>query len=672
MKRLISLLMTLAVLLSLCACGGQTNEPSESLEDTTTEATEAPTEEKIEIKSEYTPEELYGHIDQTKPNSDGVYKLWSAEGVANMANVPDGNFELLCNIDMEGASLAPIGTADKPFTGKIDGKNYIISNFTLDSEGEALGFVGVNEGTVQDLQLENVTVTTVAANKYIGTLAGVNSGTILRCKSGGVVSADTAAEAAAIGGAIGSNTGELTNSTTTVSTQVSAPAANVGGIAGQTVGGKLAYVENYGELTISGENQTVGLLAGTTEETIIDHCYFLGADNRLNGVLFTDLTGSEDESLVTGALIRDNTPVEMGENEKILRDRVVQAMYDLCTIEYNVRENMADTDRSFSTEFTYYGMSYNSNIGTYERIKYCLDEEGYLKDFVYDMDPETRHGYIANDCSTGLIVAYWTVSNSVTFGRSRRMMPWADTGALYVGDWEPDPSLDIWDSKCHIDYNGEEKIYECYALLKKGDAYVYNWRGQGGHTRMAAENAVVVRDQNGKIDPNYSYVISHEQGYSTRDTQNMTYTTCRVNYKHTFANLIYDYALPVTIEELQTGEMEPATAELLDGTDGKWGMITGTVKTNYYLEYVNLTITDSKGNEIFNHLMFANIGHAKDVSRSYNRLYCDEFDMARFAVPLSQINFQTGETYHYTISATNAPGDTFIVHEGSFTQGIAE
>ena len=671
MKRLISLLMILAVLLSLCACGGQTNEPSESLENPTTEVTEAPTKEKTEVKTEFTPEELYGHIDQTKPNSDGVYKLWSAKGVANMANVPDGNFELLCNIDMEGASLSPIGTVEAPFTGKIDGKNFIISNFTLASEDEALGFVGVNEGVVQDLQLEGVTVTADASNKYIGALAGVNHNIVLRCKAEGTLNAEQTAQSAVIGGGIGSNTGEFTNSTITVNTKVSAPAACVGGIAGQTVGGKMAYVENYGALTVAGENQTVGLLVGTTENTPINNCHFLGADNSLNGALFTVLTGSEDESLITAALIRDNTPVEMTENEELLRDRVVQAMYDLCTIEYNVRENMADTDRSFSTEFTYYGMSYNSNPGTLARMQYCVDEEGYLKDFVYDMDPEARHGYIANDCSSGLIAAYWTISNTVDFGRCRLMYPWVNAGTLYVGDWRPDPSQDIWDSKCHIDYNGKEKIYECYALLKKGDAYVYNWRGQGGHTRMAAENAVVVRDQNGKIDPNYSYVISHEQGYSWRDTQNMIYSTCRVNHKFTFANMIYDWALPVTIEELQTGEMEQATAQLLNAEEGKWGMITGTVKTNYYLEYVELVITDSEGNEIFNHLMFANLGHAKDVSRSYNRLYCDEFDMARFAVPLSQINFQTGETYHYTISATNAPGDTFIVHEGNFTQGNA-
>ena len=61
MKKLISLLMILAVLLSMCACGGQTsNEPTnEPTAEPTVEATEAPTEEKTKPNLNYTPEQLH-------------------------------------------------------------------------------------------------------------------------------------------------------------------------------------------------------------------------------------------------------------------------------------------------------------------------------------------------------------------------------------------------------------------------------------------------------------------------------------------------------------------------------------------------------------------------------------------------------------------------------------
>ena len=304
MKKILSILMILAVLLSLCACGGQTNEPTnEPTNAPTTEPTEAPTDapaEDAKPQMSFTPEQLYGHIDQTKPDDKGVYKLWNKDGVANMVNAPDGTFELLCNIDMEGAQLSPIGTAGAPFTGKIDGKNFIISNFTLTSEGEELGFVGVNEGTVQDLQLDGMTVTAAAANKHIGTLAGVNNGTILRSKATGKLTAENAAADAACGGAVGTNNGKFTNSTVTVDVIYSAAgAATVGGLVGKTTGGKLEYVDSYGAITVTGENKTVGLFAGAMENTPITACAFVGADNSLNGELFTNLTNTADNSLVT-------------------------------------------------------------------------------------------------------------------------------------------------------------------------------------------------------------------------------------------------------------------------------------------------------------------------------------------------------------------------------------
>ena len=184
MKKLISLLMILAVLLSLCACGGQTNEPTnEPTAEPTVEVTEAPTEGKGKPSLDYTPEQLYGHIDQTKPNDEGIYKLWSKDGVANMVNVPDGNFELLCNIDMEGMALSPIGTAEKPFTGTIEGNGHRICNVTIEqtnnSKTNAGLFGSLTETTViTDLHLQNVSVTIKSGTRMAGTSYGLLAGTI--------------------------------------------------------------------------------------------------------------------------------------------------------------------------------------------------------------------------------------------------------------------------------------------------------------------------------------------------------------------------------------------------------------------------------------------------------------------------------------------------------------
>ena len=169
-------------------------------------------------------------------------------------------------------------------------------------------------------------------------------------------------------------------------------------------------------------------------------------------------------------------------------------------------------------------------------------------------------------------------------------------------------------------------------------------------------------------------MLSSEQGSTTRQDLpdgSQVVTTWKVNHKYTFANLRYDGAVPVTIEELITGEMEPATCQLLDGIDGYAGMYNGTVKANYYLDNVDLEIRDSSGEVVFFHTMWTtsdkyyDLGHCDGQLRNYK----DDFDMANFATPLSQMQFKMDETYSYTVTAHLHTYDDFVVKEGSFVYG---
>jgi len=213
-------------------------------------------------------------------------------------------------------------------------------------------------------------------------------------------------------------------------------------------------------------------------------------------------------------------------------------------------------------------------------------------------------------------------------------------------------------------------MYESYAQLRAGDAYTYLVE-VGGHTRMAAEDAVVVRDQDGLINPDYSYVISHEQGMSTMSSEDLHYSSWRINYKYTFANLYFDTAVPFTCEELLTGEMEPVEAKLVDGCEGYTGMITGTVESNYNIDSVWLKITDSKGNEVINHPMWVSVMKTEDwggnamQTRSANTTY----DLSNFAIVLANTSLKAGESYTYSITAGLYTYDHIVVHEGSFTYG---
>ena len=153
MKKILSIVLLIAILVSLCACAKKpaATEPS---------ATEMIVKDELKMS----PEELYGHIDQTVP-VEGIYKLWNTDGIKLIAQHPDATFEILCNIDLEGATLAPV----PEFTGKIIGGYFTLKNFKIQGGAEEnFGFVGVNKGSIDNLYFDGVTLIPGTSAKNIG------------------------------------------------------------------------------------------------------------------------------------------------------------------------------------------------------------------------------------------------------------------------------------------------------------------------------------------------------------------------------------------------------------------------------------------------------------------------------------------------------------------------
>lgn len=679
MKKLMSYLLLIAVLVSLCACGKKETTMA-PVADPATEVTLDPS----------SPEAMYGHIDQTVPQ-DGVYKIWNTDGIQSLYDHPEGSFELLCDLDMAGAELAPIGK----FTGTLNGGNFTIRNFTVKGgDEESFGFITVNQGNVHNLYLDNVTLIPGAGAKNIG-IVGTNEGIVNRCIfSNMTLNVETAAADASIGAMAGYSTGTLSNSEVDVDVTVTAPGrTNVGGIVGTANGGTIEYIDTIGSLDATDcETKSMGLFAGEATDVTLVNCAFVGASNTRDGKLFTNFTGNpDDDELVVAeaALWRDNDKPPLTEGQQKLRDLVVEEMNAMGLIEWRLHEDLLhDCTCSLSachgvynTSYTYLGIPYNHKGGSLSRMQYALDEDGYIKDWLYGMEAYDGFDlYIGNDCSTALIHAWWRVSNTVDFSRVNYQIPALanssnlKSGCIPVGTgWWEGVTLDSdnWTDD-YFEVNDEQTMMEAYAQMRKGDGYGYMVEA-GGHTRMAAEDAVVVRDQQGKISPSYSYVITTEQGAGWTDTETMQSSTWKVNFKYSFGSLLADWAVPMTCEELLTGEMETPECTLVDGADGLAGIYTGTVQANYFLDSVNVTIKDSKGNEVMNHTMWTtadkrhDIGHNDGLLRNYK----DDYDLSSFIMPLSKIQLEKGETYSYTITGYLHTYDNFVVKEDSFTFGQA-
>ena len=689
MKKFISIVLLLAVILSCCACGSK-NEATEPSGVPTLEELLAQQEAEEEA-AKGDPAALYGSIDQTVP-VNGVYKIWNAEGVQLMAEHPDADFEFLCSIDMKGATLKAIGTKDQPFTGVIDGVNTILSNFTVEATDDGyLGFLGYSEGKIRDIKLENVTYVAKENTKFMGGIAGYSTKDIRGCTAIGTMDVTAAADDAVCGGMVGQTIGRIINSVADVDiTYTAAGSATIGGLAGICENSEAEFSETYGILDITGTNKKVGLIFGDAKTVTLQTISFLGEKNSLDGKLVTNYFGSDEEVTYENILVRDNSAKPLTEGQEKLRNRVVEEMYKMGTVEWHTTQNLYHDCTCLLTVChgnyvpgkLHVGIPYNHKGGSLARHMYLMDEDGAIKDWAYGLAAfDGFDSYTGNDCSTSVAHAWWTVSNSTDIVRCTYMHPNKGElgyGCIAVGDWSWEEGIDengkvYTDKKTgpYVQASGEETMYEAYAQMRKGDAYFSINKDGGGHTRMVAQDPVVVRDENGKIDPKQSYVLSHEQGAPA--ITDPYFCTWRLDYKYTFQQLYMEDKVPVTCEELLTGEMEPVECKMEGDVSGKLGLTTGTITSNYFLDSVALVITDSEGNVAMEHVYWPTVDRFYDANSNDNgiRNFNNDFDMANFAAPLQNVQLEIGETYSYTVTANLSTGDSFVLKTDSFTNGQA-
>lgn len=177
-----------------------------------------------------------------------VEALNSAENMNKTINIK-------ADLDFERSSISPIGTASKPFTGKINGNNHTIKNLQITiTDLGAYNYYGLfgclENATVSDLTLENIEInaltnsTTASSNSY-GILAGTaTNSTIKNIKVTGdaceISVANNNFSSLYIGGLVGKiNAGtKITNAavntviTTTMDTDSPDDYMYIGGIAG--------------------------------------------------------------------------------------------------------------------------------------------------------------------------------------------------------------------------------------------------------------------------------------------------------------------------------------------------------------------------------------------------------------------------------------------------------
>ena len=212
---------------------------------------------------------------------NGSYTVTSADGLMNVAELVNGgktdiNITLDKNIDLTGKDWTPIGTSfDNSYTGTFDGGGHTITGLTITTKDQFVGLFGYlnRAGTVKNVVMEGIQITSNHMFGNTGGVAGFSWGTIENCSVSGSISGTVS-----VGGVVGVQRDRpITgcSSSATVKGTI-----NVGGVAGQTIfGATLTACYATGNVIIEidrTENISGGGLVGFNDGVSLLSCYATG------------------------------------------------------------------------------------------------------------------------------------------------------------------------------------------------------------------------------------------------------------------------------------------------------------------------------------------------------------------------------------------------------------
>ena len=233
---------------------------------------------------------------------NGSYTVTSADGLMNVAELVNGgktdiNITLDKNIDLTGKDWTPIGTSfDNSYTGTFDGGGHTITGLTITTKDQFVGLFGYlnRAGTVKNVVMEGIQITSNHMFGNTGGVAGFSWGTIENCSVSGSVSGTVS-----VGGVVGAQRdGSITgcSSSATVKGMV-----DVGGVAGQTnSSATLTACYATGNVTLEidpRKNIAGGSLVGFNGGNGVRACYATGNVTS---------TGSSTGNVHIGGFLGDN------------------------------------------------------------------------------------------------------------------------------------------------------------------------------------------------------------------------------------------------------------------------------------------------------------------------------------------------------------------------------
>ena len=232
--------------------------------------------------------------------SNGSYTVYNADGLLNVAELVNGgktdiNITLTADIDLTGKDWTPIGTDyDNSYKGTFDGGGHTITGLTFTTNDEFAGLFGwLNRaGTVKNVVMEGIQITSNHMFGCTGGVVGYSWGTIENCSVSGSISGTDC-----VGGVVGSQkAGSIIGCCTSATVKGT---HYVGGVAGEKWGTMTAcYATGNVTLEIASQkNNFGGGVVGLNGGSRVLACYATGNVTS---------TGSSTGNVHIGGLLGDN------------------------------------------------------------------------------------------------------------------------------------------------------------------------------------------------------------------------------------------------------------------------------------------------------------------------------------------------------------------------------
>jgi len=211
--------------------------------------------------------------------SNGSYTVYNADGLLNVAKLVNGgktdiNITLTADIDLTGKGWTPIGTSfDNSYKGTFDGGGHTITGLTVTTNDQFVGLFGYlnRAGTVKNVVMEGIQITSNHMFGCTGGVVGYSWGTIENCSVSGSVSGTDC-----VGGVVGSQkAGSIIGCCTSATVKGT---HYVGGVAGEKWGTMTAcYATGNVTLEIASQkNLYGGGVVGLNGGSRVLACYATG------------------------------------------------------------------------------------------------------------------------------------------------------------------------------------------------------------------------------------------------------------------------------------------------------------------------------------------------------------------------------------------------------------